>query len=177
MTANSFENSPVGESIEQIPFNPDNVAAGEKKIVIYGEEKTVHFTNNFWTKFASYNRLVARGEEPQSGIDKAYKEEFESVRLPEILETFKQRYPGLYGKMEEITDRWADIQRQHHQEIEQARSQFGENSQEYRDALNRHPYEPELMAEKDYYFSMAYDGVVPIAKNLDPDFDLRFFVT
>ncbi|MGH7157241.1 MAG: hypothetical protein ACREGG_03990 [Candidatus Saccharimonadales bacterium] len=171
-----MEDEPTKQPIEGIPFNPDNVAAGNKQVVIDGEEKTVHFTNNFWTKFASYNRLEARGEEPQSGIDKAYKEEFDRVHLHEILETFRQQYPGLYQKLEEITDRWAEIQLQRQQEIEQARVQYGDDSPEYRGAVNQLPYEPRLMAEKDYYFSMAYDGVVPIAKNTDPDFDLNFFI-
>jgi hypothetical protein len=165
------------EPVEEIPFNPDNEASGDRKIVINGEEKIVHFTNNFWTTFASYTRLVERGKEAQSGIDKAYKEEFDRLNVQEIFEQFGQQYPALYRKMEEINDRWAEIQRQRQVEIRQAKAEYGESSLQHRQAESRLIYEPELMAEKDYYFSMAYDGIVPIAKNINPNFDTGFFIT
>ena len=106
-------------------------------------------------KFGSYIDYK-EGKDPATLFDEVYRDSFPQWRFEEIFDELAASYPGLYQKMLEITAK-----------------RFEE-----RKALGTGEVKSiaeEEIIERKVVFSKAFDALVPIARRIDPNYDLGNF--
>ncbi|MBI2589237.1 hypothetical protein HYW35_03510 [Candidatus Saccharibacteria bacterium] len=159
--------------VEEIPFNPLNKTGWEKEdgqineVVIRGERKPVHPTNNLRMIFGFHKRLIS-GDRTDPFMQ-VYKGVFQTNRLGEILEHFGKKFPLLYARMSEISE-------QHYQNAQDRNNalvKLGPNSPEYETFVKKQGRTVEEAVEQDYIFSMGYDGLAESAVELDPEYPVE----
>ncbi|MBI4033504.1 hypothetical protein HY379_00715 [Candidatus Saccharibacteria bacterium] len=167
----SPERTPSQDDVEEIPFNPLIAAGrGQKKVKVFGREAIIHHTNNFRIKFGMFYNLRS-GELPPGALEEYFRQVFKEHHFEDIFQVFEEKYPKLYKKMVETAHR--------HNEIKAAQNEiaerYGLQSDEYLNLLPNYGLTAEEADLEDYYFSMAFDGAVPIALSIDPEFDTTVF--
>ncbi|MBA3757965.1 hypothetical protein H0X09_03860 [Candidatus Saccharibacteria bacterium] len=154
---------------QEVPFNPDNdTGFGTITVIINGEEKTVHETNNLIVLFESF--LFQRaGKTPGNPQELAYYHAlaFEDKIFPSIVSRFVQRHNELFEVL-------ANISYEREKEV-QARQNIRESE---RTSKTPHPddlaarFPPEKNKQlRDYYLSQVFDAMVPIANEIDPNYN------
>ena len=153
---NMSEQLPSSPDIEDIPFNTANETGfGAEAIVINGEKQEIHHTNNLKMKFGSYIDYK-EGKDPATLFDEVYRDSFPQWRFEEIFDELAANYPVLYQKMLKITA-----------ERFEERETLGTGEVK--------PIAEEEIVERKVVFSKAFDALVPIARRIDPNYDLGNF--
>ena len=142
--------------VENIPFNSGNETGFETEVVVIdGEKQEIHHTNNLKMKFGSYIDYK-EGKDPATVFDEVYRDSFPQWRFEEIFDELAANYPVLYQKMLEITT-----------ERFEERETLGTGEVK--------PIAEEEIMERKVVFSKAFDALVPIARHIDPNYDLGNF--
>lgn len=149
------EQLPDGSNSKDIPFNSDyDTGFGTEPIDIGKQKKFVHNTNNFQMIFGFWVNCK-NGEEPTDPFDEAYRSTFAERHFDEIFDEFAKSFPGLYQRMLEITD-----QRARERDVYKT---------------SAHALPEEVATSRKVIFSKAFDGLAPIARRIDPSYNLSNF--
>jgi hypothetical protein len=158
---------------QEVTFDPANETAfGTRTISFRGEEVLIHDINNMPYVFDSFLRRQS-GEQPRNPLELQYFAAVGEIEmLPGIICRFAESNPDLFRELTDISY-LRDEEYKARQRI-RSRKDLGltPNPEDIRLSL---PDEEENSRRKCFY-SMAFDELATIAKQIDPDFDTEFFV-
>jgi hypothetical protein len=165
---------------EEDPYNFEDLAYdsdydsgfGTKSIVIDGDERLVHNTNNLPVLFGAY-MLLKNADQPRNSREELYYHILKdnNHNLQSLLAVFERQYGQIFYEVEMIDSR----QQNEIGERRLVEAAFNQGQIPTLDQTGRGLIAEEEQDRRDYHYSQMFVALADIALEQEPDYDLSLF--